>query len=493
MATYYIDPNLGSDVTGDGTEGNPFASCYGGAAASAYGVGHSWLIKRGTTHGPIDAAFTGNPTGEAQRVIYGAYGPDGNAPPVINASASAYGVRVQNKDYVTVQDLDIHDATNTGLQVLSNSTRACNHFKAYRVRAYRAGYDGIGYSNSANSPSAATGVLLEDCEGHDCGQHGVAISAYVNEAIIRRAKASNNSLSSSGWGVYQSGHGITYIGTSGWSISGNVKYRSIATEPYSVISGNTVAGRYHLTKNTSTPTTPGTGEWGWSSGTLYVNIGVIASGYSIAIIYQPNTNAVIEDSEGWGHTNSTYDMVGIGLDRGVYGGVIRRCKGWDNGGSAIQVNQAQNVLVFGCIGHNNRETVYMSTMGGTKNIVVNCTGDETDHGVRVERLYTGDEIKIYNNIVVATNAIYAATISGTVTNDYNCVRGGLSGVSAGANDVTDDPFLSSDYKPQSGSPCLGAGVYALPGATDFRGLAFRHPDPTIGAFEMRTKVLVKSY
>lgn len=426
MAVYYVHPNAGSNISGDGSEGNPFSSVYGGAAASSYGVGDTWLIARGTTHAPIDAAFTGNPANEAQRVMYGAYG--SGAPPIINAEGSAYGVRVQNKNYVTVEDIDIYGATNVGLQVLNNSTRSCSYFHGRRVRAYNCAFGGVVMTHSVNSPSPAVGVVLDGCEGHDNGQHGVAIVAYATGAVLRNCRASNNSLSSSGWGVYHGGWGQTFIGTSGWAISGNVKSRALAVEPASVISGNTVGGAFFLAKNTGTPTTPGTGEWGYSAGTLYVNLGVIASGYAVAVIYQHNSGAVIERCTAWGHVNPDFDMVGIGVDRGVSGAVIRRCLSYDNGGSAFQCNQASDVLVESCEGRTSREVLMFSTMSGD-NVVQNCEGVGVEYGLRFERLYSGDSITAQNNAVQGvTEDIYsAATVTGTVTASSNSYPGAVSG------------------------------------------------------------------
>jgi len=485
MTTYYIDPVSGSDVTGDGTPENPYyrAPSQAGAAVT-HALGNTYLIKRGTSMSlPIDANFSGNASSEAQRTVYGAYG-SGNNPVIDVAGAAAYGLRVQNKDYVTFQDFDIFGATNTGLQALNNVTRACNYLRANRVRAYDCGFDGVSLTHpesaSGVAPSAARGVMFEECEGHRNGQHGVAITAYAAGAVLRNCKGSGNSLTSSGWGVYQGGFATTYTGATGWAIAGNVKSRTIPTgaKPYGVVSGNTVGGVYFLAENVGTPTTPGTGEWGWSGSTLYVNIGTVPGGYAIAVVHQPNTNAIIDGAEGWDH--QLFDGVGVGMDRGTYGGLIRRVRGWNNAGSAVQVNQAKDITAHSVVGEGNREAVYFSTVGGTS-VIAHVTSLDDTYGVRVERQYTGDTTRVKNCALSPGTAILVATNSGTVDNNYNAYSGALDGVSAGANDLNEVLLLGPTGLPLPGSPLIGAGVNLGP-RLDASSKRFRRA-PAVGAYE----------
>lgn len=490
MTDYYIDPDLGSDSTGDGTIGNPYrkAPSQSGAAVPN-ALGNRYFIKRGTVMSEgIDATFTGNAANEGQRVTYAAYG-DGDNPPRIDVDgATAYCIRVQNKDYVTVQDIDLYGASNTGLQILNNTTRACKYFKATRVRAYDCAFDGISMTHPGTSagvaPAPAIGVVFDGCEGHRNGQHGVAIAAYATGAVMKNCYGTGNSLTSSGWGVYQAGWGITYIGTSGWTISGNVKSRTVATvaKPYGVVSGNTVAGVYHLVENVGTPTTPDVGEWGYSGTTVYVNIGVIASGYSIALIYQPNTDAVMMDCRG--DDQLLFDGVGVGIDRGVYGGKILRCRGTGNAGSAVQVNQAVDIEVDGVLGIGNREAVYMSSLGGACS-VKHVTSDDLTYGIRAERIYTGLTLTLRNNLLLAPTALYGATIGGTVDADYNAYTGALSGIDAGASDITSDPLLSASYRPREGSPLLSVGTFLSYASRDINRIQRPNP-PSIGAYDAAT-------
>ncbi len=489
MTTYYIDPDNGSDVTGDGTEANPYRkgpSQSGAVVPNA--LGNTYLFKRGTVMSePLDSTFTGNAANEGQRVTYGAYGNADNPPRIDVAGAAAYCIRVQNKDYVSVQDFDLYNATNTGLQVLNNITRACNRFRATRVRAYDCAFDGVSMTHpvsaSGLSPSAAVGVVFDQCEGHRNGQHGVAVVAYASRAVLKNCYSTGNSLTSSGWGVYQGGFGVTYNGTSGWTISGDVKSRTVPTsaKPYGVLSGNTTNGVYFLAENAGTPTTPGVGEWGYSGTTVYVNLGVIASGYAIHVIFQPNTDAIIMDSRGDSHL--LFDAVGVGLDRGVYGGQILRCSGYDNLGSAVQVNQASDIIVDGVLGVGNREAVYMSSIDGDCS-VSGVTSDDLTYGVRTERVSVGATLGIKNNLLLPSTAILLATNNGTVTTDYNAYTGSLSGVSTGANDVTSDPLLTDTYKPRQGSPLLGGGTHL--GYTRDIERKQRPNPPSIGAYDYAT-------
>jgi hypothetical protein len=79
-------------------------------------------------------------------------------------------------------------------------------------------------------------------------------------------------------GAYGSGAKPVLIGstaiTSGWTlVSGNVWSQTLAAAPANLLqrTAYSTAGLTKLTQNTATPTTPGAGEWGYSTGTLYVN------------------------------------------------------------------------------------------------------------------------------------------------------------------------------------------------------------------------------
>ena len=491
MTTYYIDPDNGSDSTGDGTEANPYRkgpSQAGAAVPNA--LGNTYLFKRGTVMSEgLDSTFTGNAANEGQRVTYGAYGSADNPPRIDVAGAAAYCIQIQNKERVTVQDFDLYGSTNVNMRILNNVTRACSYTQIKRVRAYGSAFDGISMTAGNNAggvaPSPALGVVFDGCEGHRNGQHGVAVIAYATGAIIKNCYATGNSLTSSGWGVYHGGQGVTYTGASGWTIAGNVKSRTSAMgiKPYGVWSGNTTSGVYELAENAGTPTTPGTGEWGYNGTTVYVNIGAPSGGYSIAIIFQPNTNAVLMDCRGDDHL--LFDAVGVGMDRGVYGGRILRSRGSGNLGSVVQVNQAKDITVDGVLGVGNREAVYMSSIGGTC-VVKGVTSADLTYGVRGERVSVGASLDFSNNLLISSTAILVATNNGTVTNDYNAYTGSLSGVSAGAHDITADPLLTSNYRPTVSSPLIGAGTHL--GYTRDLDKKQRQNPPSIGAYDAATMI-----
>lgn len=468
MATYYIDPENGNDIIGNGSESAPYklAPSQPGAVVP-HVLGNTYLIKRGTRMSlPIDANFAGNATSESQRTTYGAYGKGAN--PIIDvAGTAAYCLRVQNKDYVTFENFTLYNATITCMQAVNNNTRACNYLNVSNVIAYNAGYDGISLTHSAGisgiSPTASQGVVFTNCEGHNCGQHGVAIVAYAQNAKLINCKASKNSLTSSGWGVYHGGHGKTFIGASGWTVVGNVRSRTdVHTKPYSVISGNTEGGKYFLTENVSTPTTPAIGEWGYSASTLYINLGILSGGYAVSVIYQPNINPLIFNSVAWNHQH--FDKVGIGLDRGVVGGTVQSCYTFNNLGSGVEINQASNVSVIGCVSKNNAQGIYFSTTEGTSNAYQN-TSNDINYSVRVERLYTGDTVNIKNNFFLSPLDVYTATITGTVTELTNATTGETN------------MFL----RPIAGSSLISEGMF-LGSLQDKNSTTYLVP-PTIGAFE----------
>jgi len=236
----------------------------------------------------------------------------------------------------------------------------------------------------------------------------------------------------------------------------------VHTKPYSVISGNTVGGKYFLTENVGTPTTPATGEWGYSDSTLYINLGTLSGGYAVAVIYQPNINPLIFNSVAWNH--QYFDKVGIGLDRGVVGGTVQSCYTFNNLGSGVEINQASNVSVIGCVSKNNAQGIYFSTTEGTLNANQN-TSNDINYGVRVERLYIGDTVNIKNNLLLSPTDVYTATINGTVTELTNATTGETN------------MFL----RPVVGSSLISAGTY-LGSLQDNNNTTYWNL-PSIGAYE----------
>jgi len=171
------------------------------------------------------------------------------------------------------------------------------------------------------------------------------------------------------------------------------------------------------------------------------------------------------------------------IDRGVYGGQILRCSGYNNLGSAVQVNQASAIVVDGVLGVGNREAVYMSSIGGACS-VSGVTSDDLTYGVRAERVAVSATLGIKNNLMLPSTAILVATNNGTVTNTHNAYTGSLSGVSAGTGDITTDPLLTDTYRPKPGSPLLGAGTHL--GYTRDIDKKQRPNPPSIGAYDYAT-------
>lgn len=105
--------------------------------------------------------------------------------------------------------------------------------------------------------------------------------------------------------AYGSGNKPAIIGSSlvtgTWTnVSGNVWSVALASSPTQIcnVSAYTLDNITRLTKNTSTPTTPGTGEWGHSAGTLYVNSTTDPNAkiYEANTFNSNNTNTIINVS-----------------------------------------------------------------------------------------------------------------------------------------------------------------------------------------------------
>lgn len=108
-------------------------------------------------------------------------------------------------------------------------------------------------------------------------------------------------------GAYGSGAKPVLIGstaiTSGWTnVSGAVYSQAIAATVANLFlrTAYSTAGLTKLTQNTATPTTPGTGEWGYSTGTLYVNSATNPNtlAYEYALFDSVNNNQILVSAGG---------------------------------------------------------------------------------------------------------------------------------------------------------------------------------------------------
>jgi len=128
-----------------------------------------------------------------------------------------------------------------------------------------------------------------------------------------------------------------------------------------------------------------------------------------------------------------------------------------------------------------------STCVGGK-IIGNTIVDTTVYGIYADNDTT---IDVRNNIICGGAA--GIGLEAGATEDYNCIYGisgnaitslGGGARTLGANSITSDPLLTSDYRLSELSPCRGAGIF-IPGAKHMGGQSMNPGTPDIGAYRYR--------
>jgi hypothetical protein len=112
------------------------------------------------------------------------------------------------------------------------------------------------------------------------------------------------------------------------------------------------------------------------------------------------------------------------------------------------------------------------------NTFINCNAGVWKVGTNA---LTGN-ITVKNNIFHNCPTGFSAGSNPSITADYNCIHGATNkyiGISAGANDISVDPQLDADYRPQAAAlKRAGANL----GGMDYYGKAF-YAAPNIGAVD----------
>lgn len=443
-----------------------------------------------------DSTFTGRMTvaasGTAAHPIkVGQFGYGKNKPKIVGNTTDTAAVRVSNRSYVDFEDLDIScpvtSSSGNGLEGFFTSSSEGVQIRTRRCDIHDCKNIGLVlFTTVVGVGATVRNGLAEDNTYRRCGYHGSAIYGQVANFRFHGGVWEENALTIDGHGATSFAHRVTYTNT-GWSNPGGTVYSRAITAP----SGTTgtpsdvyqvtynKSPYWNLTKNTSTPTTPGLGEFGFSAGTLYVNVGeapAVGRELKAAVetadisYFNPTvrfTNKVL--NEGSGIQADDFSRIL------VIGGRIE-----DNEGAAVFLNLGRSSLVTGMISERNvLGGVVASAAPLTK--VYNVSAFNGASGIA---LTNGcDSSDILNAILVAnTVGLSVDADSGSVTHGRGIYFGNgtdHSGIVAATDDQFFDPrpYLFADYTMRSTveiggvpmrNPLDGAGIF-VQGARTFDG------------------------
>ena len=438
MATYYIDPDLGSDSYSAAQAQNTATPWKTWAKASASGSwvgGNSFRQKAGTTTTKTPT-FAAGGSSEAARITIGKYGEGAN--PVVDGRALRFGIQwYSGYSYITIQDFTINNVSGSasgmfGISggggadcdyvtiercvintVASNGSNDCdgiwikgNYAVIRDCQIYNIADDGIWVQSTTKGPTitncrivgvAASGRAAGDCIQLDGASNGFRVSScyldHQNSAVKQNFIVSSATAATVGGRVEDNILLFPVDPTGGTSVV-------YSDQPGIVIQRNIISGaRYGITLSTS-------------AGQIVRNNLITGSDYAISTTSSP-TGMLIENNTFADCTTSGPYLASADATSYVRNNVFYRCvRGLATHGS---INKSKN-----------------SYFGNT----------------------------VYN---------------------WGSIAGGGS---IDSDAVTTDPLLSTNYKPRVGSPLIEGGDH-LGYFRDIENTQRQNP-PTIGAYEYPT-------
>lgn len=507
MANYYFDSINGSDVSGDGTQGNPWATW-----ASKGGLvfaNDTAFFKRGTTQ-VILAQFAGMRSSTS----FKAYGPYGPLPRIIYGGTFwGYTFNLSNVSNILIEDIDFDGVgVNSALLIQAQTAGSVSGITMRRCLVHNSGgRSGVVYQNSG-STGTISGLLFEYSDFYDNGEHGI-IGIAATGIKYKRCRAWNN-----GGQSINGGHGFSSRWdrsdvTSGWTlVSGTCYSRTIsgieAIENAIGYVAVPVANHGRMTLNTVTPTNPGLYGYGvvvnvpGSQLTLYVDAGINLNTVKVRYAFRRCTNLVYEDCEAFNNKVNTASPFqegnGFAFDDYTDTSTVRRCKSHDNQGRGFSVNQGDNNLIEDCAAWGNGLTAVSSNTSSGLTIrrstfVYNGLGNFITPNVVPSEMYFSPQVQasISQSVLVASPGSLLA-ISDDPFTTISVDRCSISGAAAVGNAITPtnaiagNPKVTAQGAPMPGSPLIGAGVHS--GYTRDVNRVQRRRPPTIGAYDVARRI-----
>lgn len=362
MTVRYFDSVGGNDANSGLTPAAAWAS-YDVKAGSCVS-GDTLLFKRGTTQ-IINTIYRSFPNGTVSNPTYvGAYG-EGNKPIFMNPTSVGNMIfNSSNASYVIYEDLDF-DCTHTSgtgnsqpLYISAQGAGASNNLIFRRCVFRNSKSSGMVITQETAATAAPNNILLEDCLSHSNGGHGFFTTGY--NVTFNRCVAYNNGLTTGAHGF--TSYRLREDQNTGWAlVSGQVYSKAVSRTDYyyaRVLSGAQSAVWPQLVKNTTTPTSPSPGEFGFSAGTVYINIGADPTGHTFNFAYGLGGYGIVYNYC-YAFDNKAYvdypwhEGHGFAFDDYSSFSSINNCYSTGNEGAGLSINQGEQITVRNCVFANN--------------------------------------------------------------------------------------------------------------------------------------------
>lgn len=507
MAIYYFDSVNGSDSNNGISEQTPWANWQAKFGANVF-AGDTCAFKRGTQQ-VVTTQFQGlrggsNAANPSKMIAYGPYGPKPKF--VYGGTPWGYILNAANISNFLIEDLDFDGlGANSTIYIAAQGTGSVSNWRINRSDFHNSGVNrnGLSFSKESSATSgAASGLTIFGCNFYDNGQHGL-ISIAASGVRVFKSKAYANGYNAGTGG----GHGFSSRWdradvTSGWTlVSGNIYSRGLSSAE--TAEGNigyvqtSIPNKTRLNKNTNTPTTPGSYEYGVSGSTLYINLnGSNPNGQNIRYAYHRCTDIIYEDCEAYSNIVNPLSQFqegnGFAFDDFTDTSVFRRCKSYNNQGRGFSINRGDGNIVEDSLAWGNGLTGVSSNTSQSLTIrrstfVYNGIGNSLTSFGQSEMYFSPQvNVSISQSVVVAqSNAPLAINDDNfsTVAVDKSSVSGGLalSNAVVFTNPINGDPKVTQYGVPKIGSPVLGAGTHG--GYTRDVNRVQRNRPPSIGAID----------
>lgn len=511
MADWFVRPNGTHNTTRNGLT---YETAWGGWDAIVWGGAG---VKAGDT---LYVCGTYNRTYSMQMTAHGGTssspvtirGDYATAPGIINFTS--YGYLEVSQAWTTITNITIASAelTQYTIRVLADGVRVinctasggaeCVHLEKtviptlFEVSGCHLSMPAsacIGYWLETGS-AIAKGIIISDNLLHDSGEFGIYIhlsgatagtTSAINDVKIRNNEVYNTKRSTISFaGTTVTPPSIPPIYSAGLEITGNYLHDS------GVIAGdNGTHGGMHVT--------------GSICALIYGNRveDCYVTGAGIQTLRNLNPIICFNYVSGIrsGTPTSLYqnglpiDGNGIFLDNGTIGGIVFGnyitdlvTTGNVGSGCGLAIWDSKNGTYHGNIVENVACGAFYGYSTETGNAYYNNTFINCTVGIqKASFAVPAGNITVKNNIFINCTTGFATVGSPAIVNDYNCVYGSTTpygtGMTAGANDISVNPDLDSNYRPRAEALKRG-GVYLDRAFKDYYNKHFYNP-PSMGAVE----------
>lgn len=300
MADFYIDPENGNDISGNGSIENPYKTFSVINSNSLWQRGNAIKVKSGTTM-LVTSSNRANivATSGSGRCILTSYG-NGELPIIDGGYSTHNPIWIREGSSIDISNIQVTKSASIGLKISPLSGKSVDDVKIINVRSFRNGIEG---STGAGSTGilvtreiggiSCSNVIVDQCVSEYNIGHGIKFSDCSTGKVVR-CRSSYNGQGAPAHGMGTVGAYVWLNMSNAWTnTSGNVWSINIGslgsltngqsitasqtiTEWFSVTAGDSVSittsAQSHLSKS-SNPTNPGPNEFGISgANNLLVNL-----------------------------------------------------------------------------------------------------------------------------------------------------------------------------------------------------------------------------